>query len=225
MAKRQSQRRGKTSLGQPPWLDRTLEVFGLMESLAIPSQVSSHRRPIQPVAPSTMTLRRHKKPVLSPSPSSTTLSDIKGENNLVSERDSSAALTTATASATSASRAVARHPLQSASPGRKGGVDNPGTADDHDGRTRHTASEEDSERKGQQMNEGRLDGTQQQLHQELDTSCRVIGPRASVSVSSAPDVASGVAGSSGRGTMNTNTERRLPKIILKVKPPPGAGAG
>jgi hypothetical protein len=209
-----------------------------MESLAIPSQISSHRRPIQPVVPSTMTLRRQKN-LSAPSPSpSRTSSNIKGEseNNLASSHDSSAALTTGTgtalASATSASPAVARHPLQSGSPGRKGGVesqDKPGTAD-HDGRTRtrHTASEEGSERKGQQMNERRLDCTQQ-LYQELDTSSRVIGPRTSVSVSGASDVASGVAGTSVCGTMKTTspnrTERRLPRIILKVKPPPGAGAG
>ena len=237
-AKRQSQRRGKNSIGggsHPPWLDRTLEVFGLMESLAIPSQVSTHRRPIQPVAPSTMTLRRQKKPVLTAPSSQTISSSLEGENRLALPHDSSAVLTTTIAPATSASPVGARHPLQSGCPGREGGVesqDKLGTADQDDGRIRirHTASEEGSERKGQHMNEERVYGTQQ-LHQELNTSCRVLGPRTSVSGS--PDMASGVAGSSACGTIhNTNTtsrtERRLPKIILKVKPPappppPGAG--
>ena len=104
--------------------------------------------------------------------------------------------------------------------------DKPGTADYNDGRIRHTASEEGSERKGQHMNEQGLYGTQQ-LHQELDTSCRVTGPR--TSVSGGADMASGVAGSSACGTINTNitsrTERRLPKIILKVKPPPPPHSG
>lgn len=175
-------------------------------------------------------------------------SNNQGEHNLDLLHDSSAALTTAkakatatataiaTASATSAGPAVTRNPLQSGSPGRKGGVeseDRPGTAADHDdGRTRHTASEGgSSERKGHEneMNEQRrrLYGTQQlhQLHPELDTSCRVVGPR--TSVSGALDVASGVAGSSACGTLNTTggTERRLPKIILKVRPPPPPGGG
>ena len=235
-AKRQSQRRGKNSIGggsQPPWLDRTLEVFGLMESLAIPSQVSTHRRPIQPVAPSTMTLRRQKKPDLTAPSSRTISSNLEGGNRLALPHDSSAVLTTPIAPATSARPVVARHPLQSGCPGREGGVesqDKPGTADhDHDSRIRirHTASEEGSERKGQQVNEHTVHGTQQ-LHQELGTSCRVLGPR--TSVSGGPDMASGVAGSSACGTINntnstSRTERRLPKIILKVNPPPPPGAG
>ena len=185
-----------------------------------------------------MTLRRQKKPVLTAPSSRTISSDLEGENRLALPHDSSAVLTTPTAPATSASPKVARHPLQSACPGREGGVesqDKPGTADHDDTRIRirHTASEEGSERKGQQMSENRVYGTQQ-LHQELDTSCRVLGPRTSVSGGS--DMASGVAGSSACGTINntnttSRTERRLPKIILKVNPPappappPGAGMG
>ncbi len=180
-----------------------------------------------------MTLRRQKKPVLIAPSSRTTSSNLQDGNKLALPHDSSAALTTATAPATtSTSPAVARHPLQSACPGREGGVesqDKPGTADQDDCRIRHTASEEGSERKGQQMNEQGLYGTQQ-MHQELDTSCRVTGPR--TSVSGGADMASGVAGSSACGTININTtsrtERRLPKIILKVKPPPpppGGGMG
>jgi len=178
-----------------------------------------------------MTLRRQKKPGLIAPNLSTTSSTIKGEDKLGSQYSSSAALTTGPA--------VTRHPLQSGAlgeAGRKGGVESqannePGTGDLDDGRTRHTASEEGSERKGQEMNEQRLYGTQQ-LHQQLDTSCRAIGPR--TSVSGALGVASGVAGSSACGTAcgtsegtktTSRTERRLPKIILKVKRPPGAGMG
>lgn len=232
-AKKQTQRRAKNSLGsldRSPWLDRALEVFGMMESRTILAQDPPHRRAIQPVAPSTMTLRRQKKPALMvPSSSSTTTSVIKGENKLNSSCDSSAAWATALAPDASASPGDGQHPVQPGVPGEAGrerGVESqadegPGTAD-HDSRIiiHHTASEEGSERQGRQMNEQALYGTQQ-LHGQLGTSCRAIGPR---------DIVSGagsIAAGSTRGPTNTTsrTERRLPRVILKVRPPPEAEAG
>jgi hypothetical protein len=112
--------------------------------------------------------------------------------------------------------------------GSEGGVERqatqadkePGTGGGHDdGRILHTASE-DSERQGRRMN-----GQELCVAQQFDTSFRAIGPRNTASGSSG--VGNDAAGGSTSGTTNARSggERRLPRVILKVKPPPGAGEG
>lgn len=90
----------------------------------------------------------------------------------------------------------------------------PGTGDS---RTRHTALEDGSrsELKGRRLNEEQqLYATQQlQSHQQVDTSSH---PQ---SQSQARLIVSGSSAPAARAPGSTSTERRLPKIILKVKAP------
>jgi hypothetical protein len=171
-----------------------------------------------------MTLRRQKQPALVAPSSSTTASGVRGEKSVASSYDSSAALATAITPAATSGRPAAelQHPFQSVSPGETGrnrGVENqadkgPGTDDRDGGRIRHTAPDGHSKRKGRGLNGPELHGTQQ-----VDTSSRGFGPRLVVSGDSG-----GMAGGPS-GMASRTTERRLPRIILKVTPPPEAEAG
>ena len=192
-------------------------MFGWMESAGGRSHGSSgstYHRTSQPVAPSTMTLRRQnqKKPGFIVPNSSATASATTGSC------DSSAAL---------ALMVAGRDPVGSggrttrAGMGSERGVESeadkgPGTGDSRSC-TRHTALEDgsSSELKGRRLNEEQqLYATQQlQSHQQVDTSSH---PQ---SQSQARLIVSGSSAPAARAPGSTSTERRLPKIILKVKAP------
>ena len=187
------------------------------------SSGSSHHRTSQPVAPSTMTLRRQnqKKPGFIVPNSSATASATTGSC------DSSAAL---------ALMVAGRDPVETggrttrAGTGSERGVESeadkgPGTGDSRSC-TRHTALEDgsSSELKGRRLNEGQqLYATQQQQqqqsHHQVDTSSHPLSQSQSQSQSQARVIVSGSSAPAARTPGSTSTERRLPKIILKVKAP------